>query len=235
MHNRLDQLNLPEPSASVVDRVRYLIKLTRRTQAQFSELIGIDPSNLSKILSERAPVTDGFLNRIVVNLGVSKAWLSHGADVPFPRGEHAQVVKAGRQVAKAERGAPVYDVDAAAGAVAFFRSFTDERIIGRLDIPEIDPRNPVLHVRGDSMMPRINNGSYLSIREISSESPIFWGQIYVVVLDEYLLVKYVRRHADPDKIILHSANPAYDDMEIARSQVRKMFLVERILNYDILA
>lgn len=235
MQNNLDQLNLPEPSASVVDRVRYLIKLTRRTQAQFSELIGIDPSNLSKILSERAPVTDGFLNRIVVNLGVSKQWLAQGDDVPFPRGEHARVVECGSAAGKVGKGAPVYDVDASAGAVAFCRSFTDERIIGRLDIPEIDPRNPVLHVRGDSMMPRINNGSYLSIREINPKSPIFWGQIYVIVLDDYLLVKYVRRHPDADKIILHSANPAYDDMEISRSQVRKLFIVERILNYDILA
>ena len=226
MDTPLDQLNLPATSASTIDRVRYLIKLTRRTQAQFSALIGIAPSNLAKILSGRAPVTEGFLNRVVVNLKVSKQWLVDGSDVPFPRGEHGDVVNSGAKATAAGAGAPVYDVDATAGAVAFCESFTDERIIGHLDLPGLDPANPVLHVRGDSMVPRINNGSYISIRKINPGAPIFWGQIYVVVLDEYVMVKFLRRHTDPDKLILHS--------EIDREQVRDLYLVERILNYDIL-
>ena len=234
MDSKLLELEMPKAEASVTDRLRYLILLTRRTQAQFSELIGIDASNLSKILSGHSNVSDSFVNRVVVNLGVSKKWLTTGEDVPFPRGEHADVVNSGATAKRASvAGAPVYDVDVAAGAVALRDCFSADRIIGRLDIPEIDPRNPVLHVRGDSMMPRINNGSYLSIREIATDAPIFWGQIYVVMLDDYLLVKYVRRHADADMMILHSANPSYDDMEVRRSDVRRLFIVERILNYDI--
>ena len=79
--------NLDEPSttATKVERIKYLIKLIRKNQAQFAEMIGINPSNISKVLSCKIPVSDSLINRIVVNLGVSKQWLVHGTDVPFPR------------------------------------------------------------------------------------------------------------------------------------------------------
>ena len=53
MTSDIDHLSLPEPTAGILDRIRYLIRLSRRNQQQFSRLIGIDPSNLSKILSGR--------------------------------------------------------------------------------------------------------------------------------------------------------------------------------------
>lgn len=230
----IDELALPEPSASTVDRIRYLIKLSRRTQAQFSRLIDVDPSNISKLLSGRIPVTDGLINRMVVNLGVSKDWLKYGTDVPFAKGEHVRTVASDDgSVSLSGNGAPVYDIDVTAGFGELSRMFTDERIIGRLDMPQINPECPIVRVSGDSMSPRINNGSFISIRPIGSGSPLFWGQIYVVVMEDYRMVKFVRRHPDPDMIILHSANPAYDDMEIPRRSVLQFYIVESILNYDI--
>ncbi|MDE6377590.1 MAG: S24 family peptidase [Duncaniella sp.] len=62
---------------------------------------------------------------------------------------------------------------------------------------------------------------------------IFWGQIYVVQLEDYRMVKFVRRHKDPDKVILHSENPDYDDMDVDRRDILGMYLVEVILNCQI--
>jgi SOS-response transcriptional repressor LexA len=85
------------------------------------------------------------------------------------------------------------------------------------------------------MSPKICNGSYIQIRPISEDSPIFWGCIYVVVLEDYRLVKIVRRHADRNKVILHSLNPQYDDMEIDRVDILKLYLVVAVINHEILA
>jgi phage repressor protein C with HTH and peptisase S24 domain len=234
----ISELELPQPSATIIDRLRYLIKLSRHTQAQFAKLINVDPSNMSKIMSDKLPISDGFINRIVVNFGVSKEWLVSGTDIPFPKGEHAvEITDNGtRSVSKrAMTGAPIYDIDVTAGCKELSQMFTEERIIGHFDLPQISPDNPIVHVSGDSMVPRICNGAFLSIRPISDRSPISWGQIYVIVLEDYRLVKYVRRHPNPDMVILHSANPEYDDMEIRRSDIMKLYLVEAILNYDITA
>lgn len=227
----LDSLTEPSPSATPVDRIKYLIKLIRKNQAEFAELVGINPSNISKVLSHKIPASESLLNRIVVNLGVSKQWLKYGTDVPFPKNQGPTSQEG---IAKLEaNGAPVYDIDVTAGCASLGHMFTQENIVGCLNIPGINPNLPIVRVTGDSMTPRIRNGAYVSIRPIELGAPIMWGQIYVVILEDYRMVKYVRHHADPNKLILHSENPNFDDIVIDKSSVIGLFLVESVLNYEI--
>ena len=230
----LDKLALPETTATTLERLKYLIKLSRKTQAGFSHLLGIDPSSTSKILSGRMPVTQSFINRVVVNLGVSKEWLEMGSGIPFPKAESTKIINAGKpdlKLTMTAKGAPVYDIDATAGCTPLSHMFTTENIIGYLDLPQVNPDHPVVRVSGNSMTPRIPDGSYIAIREIRDTSIIMWGAIYLVQLEDYRMVKYVRKHSDDkNKIILHSENPDYDDIEIERSAVLKLFIVEAIVN-----
>lgn len=57
--------------------------------------------------------------------------------------------------------------------------------------------------------------------------------MYVIVLDDYRMVKFVRRNADNTKVTLHSDNPAYDDMEVNRDDIRRLYLVEAVINCDL--
>ena len=82
------------------------------------------------------------------------------------------------------------------------------------------------------MSPVIRSGDLIAVRELSNTQYIFWGQIYVVLLDDFRLVKYVRRHADPDMVILRSENPNYDDMEIHRADMRELMMVQNIIHLD---
>ncbi len=230
----ISDLQQPEVTATVVERIKYLIKLIRKNQAQFSEMIGLNPSNISKALSGKIAVSESMINRIVVNLGVSKQWLVNGTDVPFPRHDSPNTLVNGGHMSEGQiKGAPVYDIDVAAGTANLSRMFTDEHVIGHLAIPGLNPQLPIVKVSGNSMAPKIQNGGYISIRPVQLDSPIFWGQIYVVVLEDYRMVKYVRRHSDPEKVVLHSENPDFDDIVIDRKSIISMFQVESILNYEI--
>ena len=73
---------------SVIDRIKFLISELRMRQNSFANRIGTDVSNLSKHLNGKLPISDALVNKIVVNLGVSKVWLTTGAGVPFPRVQH---------------------------------------------------------------------------------------------------------------------------------------------------
>lgn len=221
-------LELPEGSATTLDRVKYLIRLTRHNQRSFAKLLNMDAATVSRVLSGKQEASEAFVNRIVVNLGVSKQWLLHGTDVPFPR--HNEATTNPRSV-----GAPVYNIDVTAGATPLSRMFTEERIIGHMSLPGLNPDFPIVRVSGDSMVPRLNPGCFISIRPISLDAPISWGQIYVVVLADFRLVKYVRRHEDPTKVLLHSANPDYDDIEVNRADIEALYLVENVINHDFLA
>mgnify|MGYP002750141324 FL=1 len=190
-------------------------------------MVGVDPGYLSKVLSGRIPVSDALINRLVVDLGVTKEWLADGRGGPFAKPQ--------RQESHHTRGAAVYDIDVTAGVTPLSQMFTTDRIVGYLAMPDINPDCPVVRVNGDSMTPDVPDGSLISIREIYDASVIAWGAIYVVQLSDYRMVKVLRRHADPDKIILHSFNPAYDDIEVERRKVLKLFLVEKVITCRALA
>lgn len=238
--DRLDKTseNYEQTAASIADRIRYLVSVSRLTQGKFSQRIGMDPANFSKVLSGSLKMSDSFLNRMVVELGISKKWLLTGEGVPFDKNADKDIENVISQTfiepVTKKSGVPVYDIDVAAGVTELSRMFTNENIIGYIDIPRLNPSSVMVKVSGDSMKPVINDGAYIAIHKVSDPSIICWGQIYVVILEDYRLVKYVRKNADPTKITLHSANPDYDDMDIRRDKILGLYLVDVVMNYQVL-
>ncbi|MCM1521886.1 MAG: hypothetical protein NC039_04455 [Muribaculaceae bacterium] len=219
----------------MISRLRYIMELRRLSQRRLALLLRIDPSNLSKVLSGKLPFTEGLVNRIVVDLGISKKWLTTGEGVPFEKSAMAADIPLDTPVAPTltADGTPVYDLDVTAGCRSLESLFGENRPVGSINIPGVARDSNIVKVSGDSMSPRINNGGYIAIRPVSSLRNIFWGQIYVVELDDYRMVKYLRRHPDPEMVILHSDNPDYDDMDVPRSDIRSLYIVEAILNYEL--
>ena len=211
------------------------MELRRLSQRRLAALLRMDPSNLSKVLTGKLPFTEGLVNRLVADLGISKRWLKTGEGVPFDKPELATDIPLTAPMLPRPdtEGTPVYDLDVTAGCRSLESLFGENLPVGSINIPGVARDANIVKVSGDSMSPRINNGGYIAIRRVSASRNIFWGQIYVVELDDYRMVKYLRRHPDPDMVILHSDNPQYDDMDVARSDIRSLYIVEAILNYEI--
>ena len=238
MEHFIDPVQEPEPTATPLDRLRYLVDLSHKSQAKFAAMINLDPSSMSRLLSGKMPITEQFINRVVVNLGVSKEWFAHGKGIPFPKNDPMREVGEGAiMLMRPEpKGAPVYDIDATAGAVPMSNMFTRENVLGYIDLPQVNPKNPIIRVSGDSMQPKIPHGAFISIRPINDPSVIVWGATYLVQLEDYRLVKVVKPcPGHPESVILHSENTNYDDIEIKRDSIEKLFIVEAVINYDFIA
>lgn len=219
---------------SVSDRIRFLIDHSRLSQAAFARRLGMDPANLSKHLSGKLPVTSGLINRIVADMNVSKSWLADGIGLPFERPQHHTVLSEQPAPSPLCHPVPVYDIDVTAGCVELSRLLTDDRIVGSIALPDLPRDCAILRVSGDSMIPVINNGGFVAIRRITNLDCIFWGQIFVIMLEDYRMVKYLRRHpSDPSLVVLRSANPQYDDMEVPRKDILGLYVVESVINYDL--
>lgn len=162
-----------------------------------------------------------FVNRMVVEAGVSKDWLLTGSGPMYPQVGMVPAVK----------GAPVFDVDITAGPFPSADLFTRERAVGWIDLPNVNPTTVVVPVSGDSMEPEVMNGALVAIRPVSPLPPFFWGHMYVVVLNEYRMLKYIRKNPeDANSVILHSCNSFYDDMVVDVSEIQKLFIVETVIN-----
>jgi len=223
-----------EKNAEVIARIKYLMKEMGVRQVQFAERIGVDTSNLSKYLNAHMPLSESLLNRIVVNLGVSKEWLLDGTDLPFGKPPvRVDTGEGGNLSALAPTGTPVYDVDATAGTASGRNGlFASENIVGWVNLPNMSPNCRIVRVSGDSMAPVISDGDFVAVREVSNPNQIYWGQIYIVQLDDFRLVKYVRRHTDPNMVVLRSENPNYDDMDVRRTDIHEMMLVQHVLHIN---
>ena len=220
----------PTKNAEIIARIKYLMKEMGVRQVQFAERIGVDTSNLSKYLNGHMPLSDSFLNRLVVNLGVSKEWLLDGTDLPFAK-TPVRIDNGDSNVTTG--GTPVFDVDATAGmASGRAELFANENIVGWVNLPNMSPNCRIVRVSGDSMSPVINDGDFIAVREVSNLSQIYWGQIYLIQLDDFRVVKYVRRHNDPNMVVLRSENPNYDDMDVRRTDIHEMLLVQHILHLN---
>ncbi|MDE5735323.1 MAG: hypothetical protein K2H83_09330 [Duncaniella sp.] len=217
---------------SITARLRHIMELHRMTQRRLAERLRLDPSNLSKVLSGKLPFTEGLVNRIVIDLGISKKWLTTGEGLPYDKPSQVETLPM-PEPGERPGPIPVYDIDVTAGCRSLERLFGETAPVGTIDIPGLSPDSSVVKVRGDSMAPRIANGGYVAVRRIRDMRHIAWGQIYVVELEEYRLIKYLRRHPDPSQVVLHSDNPAYDDMDVDRSDILKLYVVEAILNYEV--
>ncbi len=222
--------------AAIIGRIKHLITRLGLRQGAFASRISFNAGNFSKVLSGQLPVSESLINRIVADLGVSKVWLTDGRGLPFERSAPPVDggIIPGMTPSEGPCGIPIYDVDVTAGTQELSLMLTDDRIIGRVNLPSLNPDDMIVRVSGDSMDPVIKDGGYVAVRQVSDPRYIFWGQIYVIVMDDYRMVKYLRRHpSDNSLVVLHSANPAYDDMDVAREDLRRLFFVDAILNYQV--
>lgn len=231
----IDAKSATSDGREIVGRLRHIMSVRHLTQRGLAQMLRLDPSNLSKVLTGKLPFTEGLVNRIVVDLGVSKRWLKEGVGLPFEKGLLARdmVISTEPMPQDMAGGVPVYDIDVTAGCRSLEEVFSEVMPVGMVLIPDLPAGSRLVKVRGDSMSPRIANGGYVAVRRIHDPKNIFWGQIYVVQLDEYRMVKYVRRHLDPSMVVLHSDNPSYDDMDVSRDDIRALYIVEAILNYEV--
>lgn len=208
------------------EKLTKILDYTGLNPAQFASKIGVKTTQaVYDILKCRTKTFSSSMVDKIISCypEINKAWLT--ADL----GDMLNVVK--KEDVVGTGATPVYDIDATCGTQYRDIIFTEDTIIGHVSLPGISKDSCIVRANGDSMEPKIFDGNMVVIREIKSWQDIFYGQMYLILLDEYRMIKYIRRY-EPDEenyIILRSENPKYDDIKLRKDKIRKLFIVENIL------
>lgn len=126
---------------------------------------------------------------------------------------------------------PQYDLAASAGTG---RSVPDEGLVAHLVFSKrwLDhhvgvPINclSAIEASGDSMAPEIDDGDTLLVD--NSETSVSTDGIYVIRLDDELLVKRLQRLVDGG-LAIKSTNDHYDDYTLSQDQARGLRIVGRV-------
>lgn len=215
------------------ERLLQFIDYTGLDIAVFERSIGLSNGSVHKMgEGTRANTIDKIS---VVYPTLNTAWLKTGVGtmlISEEREEKTILVQQSAIKGRARKGALIYDIDATCGLAGRDIEFADERVVGSIDAPEINPDSKIIFATGDSMLPLIASGDRVVIRRIESWDYFNYGQVYLIITNEYRLIKRVRRHpADSENLILlRSENSEYDDIDLPKSEIVHLFIVENILS-----
>lgn len=126
---------------------------------------------------------------------------------------------------------PYYDVKFSQLADRTADIFQDAKPNYYVDYRPFNDCTAYLPVYGDSMFPQFANGEIIAVKEIPNRDVILWGEPYLVVTDvranNMVTVKQLHQHADAEKIILRSSNPAYQgDTVIDKYSIVKLYIIK---------
>ena len=132
------------------------------------------------------------------------------------------------------KGIPYYDVDVTMG---YDELPNDQTNIPNyyLHIPAFQNCDCAVPAYGRSMIPDINDGSIIAIKEVGLDS-VLPGEAYLIITDDYRTVKYIRNCKDnPNKWRLVPKNlEEFDEMVIDKAKILRVFLVKGVITNKIL-
>lgn len=204
-----EEKRINQQAKDLIDLLKYRLGVT---QEKLSEKLGRNPQYLSGVLNGKMPFSDK-LAKDMRNLLEST---------------YAGGISTLEASCLKDSGTPVYNIDASSGSLD--KDISKENIIGHVNLPEISPKSIIVTATGDSMSGIINDKDKIVIREIRDKEMLIYGQIYLVFTEEYKLLRYLRKHpTDDTRIMLVCKNKQFDTLEIAKADIRRLFLVENVL------
>ncbi len=220
------------------ERIQYIIEREGLNKNSFSTAIGLTNNvTITRIINEKRNPSKATCQKIVEQFPIySLEWLISGEGEPIsldPERKEKKILICPSDIKEGDySGALVYNIDGTCGAFERDMAFTNDSIIGSVNLPEINKESKIIRANGDSMEPVIFDGDRVVLRQIHNFDEIFYGQIYLILLEEYRMIKYIRRYNldEENYIILRSRNEAYDDIKLHKSKIKKLFIVENILS-----
>ena len=219
------------------ERIGYLKKLEGIVSNEhFMKATGT--TNLSRVLASGS-MTEDYANRICESLCVSKTWLLNGTGAVYREEKLEQkriqleqisdmsvnFVKEGNGH-KEKVGKPFYDVEFALGYDDMYND-TPNVPTKFISIPGYEKADFWCRASGDSMKPVISNGDIIALKAVEDwQSFLPMNEVYAIMTTNDLrTVKIVRKGSDDFHFTLHAYNEEYEDQEIPKSAITKVFKV----------
>lgn len=219
-----------KPESTVKDRLLQFLKAERISKAEFARRMGLSVAYVSamrKSLPEDKVVK---LTQLFPN--INRDWLLYGEGEMYRPAEtrpaHAPALDPDWLV-------PLLPVEACAGNLQLYSQSVAMRDCEWIPTP-VKGADFAIQVTGDSMEPKIHDGTIAAIVRINDRAFIPWGNPMVIDTENGVLIKTVYPSGKGEKFIeARSVNPQYPPLTIPRDSVFGLYRIvaytRRISNY----
>jgi len=206
------------------------------TQAEFAKLLGIS-STTADIERGRTKLSGKVVVELFKQFKVNPLWLFGESDSKNLATSNTNVIPKVVTVDSADQENMVLvNAKAAAGYPQNIQDTSWYKELPAFDLPLPEFRNATyrgFQVEGDSMLPNLKPGEWVLAKAINSIDEVNPNKMYVVVLEDAVLVKKVIRKPNSNNVTLVSLNETYPPYEIKPFQIQEIWQVNSKITFGV--
>lgn len=204
------------------------------TQSEFATELGIS-NTTADIERGRTRISGWVVCELMRKYGVNPLWLFGWSENEEMSSKAAEVLPKVVTVDSSEReNIVLVNAKAAAGYPQNIADTTWFRSLPAFDLPIPEFRNATyrgFQVEGESMVPALYPGDWVLARAVDKIDQISLNKIYVVVLEDSIMVKKIERPARSNNLRLISVNEDYESYEIKAFQIQELWEVSSRITF----
>ena len=206
------------------------------TQADFARLLGL-PSTTADIERGRTRLSGKVVSELLRQFKINPLWLFGESNQQYLETSRTSVIPKVVTVDSADRDNMVLvNARAAAGYPQNIQDTSWYQQLPAFDLPLPEFRNATyrgFQVEGDSMLPNLHPGDWVLARAIESLDDISANKMYVVVLQDAVLVKKLEKPPGNSKLTLVSLNDSYPPYQVDSQQLQELWEVSSKITFGV--
>lgn len=206
------------------------------TQAEFAKMLGIS-NTTADIERGRTKLSGKVVVELFRQFKINPLWLFGESENKYLESSNTSVIPKVVTVNSADNDNMVLvNAKAAAGYPQNIQDTSWYKELPAFDLPLPEFRNATyrgFQVEGDSMLPNLKPGEWVLARAVEHIDDVSPNKIYVVVLQDAVLVKKVEKKPNSNNITLISLNETYPPYEIMPFQIQEIWQVSSKITFGV--
>ncbi len=206
------------------------------TQAEFAALIGVS-NTTADIERGRTKLSGKVVSELLKQFKINPLWLFAESEQQYLETSNTSVIPKVVTVNAAENENMVLvNAKAAAGYPQNIADTSWYEQLPAFDLPIPEFRNATyrgFQVEGDSMLPNLHPGEWVLARAIEHIDYVSANKMYVVVLQDSVMVKKIEKRPNSNNITLVSLNETYPPYDIKPFQIQEIWEVSSKITFNV--
>ncbi|WP_041633229.1 XRE family transcriptional regulator [Maribacter sp. HTCC2170] len=206
------------------------------TQAEFAKILGIS-STTADIERGRTKLSGKVVAELLKQFKINPLWLFGESDSQYLETSKTSVIPKVVTVDSTDNENMVLvNAKAAAGYPQNIQDTSWYKQLPAFDIPLPEFRNTTyrgFQVEGDSMLPNLRPGEWVLAKAVEDIEHVSANKMYVVVLQDAVLVKKIEKTPNSANITLISLNETYPPYEIKPQQIQEIWQVNSKITFGV--
>lgn len=206
------------------------------TQAEFASLLGVS-NTTADIERGRTKLSGKVVAELLKQFKINPLWLFGESEQQYLESSNTSVIPKVVTVDSSDNENMVLvNAKAAAGYPQNIQDTSWYRQLPAFDLPIPEFRNATyrgFQVEGDSMLPNLKPGEWVLAKAVEDLKDTNPNKIYVVVLQDSVMVKKIEKSPNTDQIILISLNETYPPYTIEPYQIQELWEVSSKITFGV--